>query len=154
QNAKYPHIAARPSQTAPAPPGNPTTDSVWPANVSLRSTMNQPTAAAMIATIVPARIALSMKWNASSLRTSSTRFHVSRTVVPPRSMSVSGMTAPVVQVGVVRRGLGMADDHEPSVGGLEHLDRRPVQPAQRLGRDHVARIARGRTAAREVDDPI
>ena len=39
---------------------------VWPAKVWRRSTMNQPMTAATTATIVPARKALTMKWNSKS----------------------------------------------------------------------------------------
>ena len=41
-------------------------------------------------------------------------------------------------VGVVGRRLGLADDDEPAVGGGQHLDRRAVEPAERLGGDDVA----------------
>ena len=74
----------------------------------------------MIATIVPARNALTMKWNASALRTSSTRFHVSRPLASASNVpaSVSSMAVAVVQVGVEGRGLGMPDDDEAPVGGV------------------------------------
>ena len=45
---------------APAAPGNPTNDSVCPAKVCRRSTMNHPIAPETTATIVPARSALTM----------------------------------------------------------------------------------------------
>ena len=45
---------AHPEQVAAAAPGKATTESVWPAKVWRRSTMNQPTSAAITATIVPA----------------------------------------------------------------------------------------------------
>src|SRR5690242_6663027 len=105
---------------APAAPGKPTTARVWPANVSLRSTMNQPATAATTATTVPARSALSMKWKASALRTSSTMFGVSRT-------AASVNMAVVVHLGVIGRGFGVADDDELTVARLEHLDRRAVE---------------------------
>src|SRR4051812_19689740 len=114
--------------------------------------MNHPIAAATMATIVPARNALTMKWNASALRTSSTTFQVSLTSAPVESTPASVSMA--VQIGVVRRGLGVTDDHQPSVGSMEHLDRRAVEAAQRLGRDHRARITRRGTAACEVHDQI
>ena len=76
QNAKKPTLALRPSQIAADAPGNATMPSVWPAKVWRRSTMNQPTAAAAIATAVPARNALTMKWNSNSCVKSAPRFQV------------------------------------------------------------------------------
>ena len=46
-------------------------------------------------------------------------------------------TVMVMQVGVVARRLRLPDDDEPAVGRAQHLDRRAVQPRQRLGRDHL-----------------
>src|SRR5258708_39077998 len=118
QNQMYQAMAESPSQIAPAAPGKPTTASVCPANVSRRNTMNQPTTAATTATIVPARSALSMKWNASALRTSSTRFGVSRTVA---SMSMA-VPVVVVHLGAVRRRFGVTDDDALPRRRLDHLD--------------------------------
>src|SRR5690242_17697882 len=111
--------------------------------------MNQPIPAATTAMIVPARNAFTMKWNASAFRTSSTRFHVSRTFTSVRSMTVT-----VVHLGVIGRGLRMSDDDEAPVRRVQHLDGRSVEAAQRLGGDHVARIAARGAATREIYDPI
>ena len=58
---------------------NPATAKVCPTKLCRRSTMNQPIApatTATTATIVPARSALSMKWNASNCRASSMTFQL------------------------------------------------------------------------------
>ena len=54
--------AEAPSATSAAPlaPGKDMSESVWPANVCCRSTMNQPATDAISATIVPASSALTM----------------------------------------------------------------------------------------------
>ena len=60
----------------------------------------------------------------------------------------------LVAVAVMRGRLGQPDDDEPSVGGLQHLDRDAVEAAQRLGGDHLARRADGRVPGAEVDDAV
>ena len=55
-------IALTPTRIAPAAPGKDTMASVCPAKACRRSTMNQPSAPASTATIVPARNAFSMNW--------------------------------------------------------------------------------------------
>ena len=104
--------------------------------------MNQPTTAATIATAVPARNALTMKWNAK-------RFAASAISARDTCVSVR-----VVQARVVARRLRLADHDEPAVGRVQHLDRRLVEARQRLGRDHLVRRARHRAAAPEVHDAI
>ena len=66
QNPKYPQAALIPMRTAPDAPGNDTTARVWPTKLCWRSTTYQPMSAATTATIVPARNALTMKWNSKS----------------------------------------------------------------------------------------
>ena len=53
-NAKNPNVAERPEHECAAAPGKPMTATVCPVKLCLRSTMNQPTAAATTATTVPA----------------------------------------------------------------------------------------------------
>src|SRR5206468_12232301 len=106
--------------------------------------MNQPVTPAMTATIVPAASALTMKGYVKSCWTSVSGFQES-----PWKTAASGMT-----VAVHERGLGLADDDEPAVGGVEDLDRRAVEAAERLARDHLFGRALDRAAAREVDDTV
>src|SRR5207237_5615973 len=98
------------------------TESVWPAKVCRRSTMNQPVTPAITATIVPASSALTMNRYEKSCRTSSTGFQDSPWKIAASSMGVA--------VAVDERRLRLPDDDEPAVGGAEHLDRRAVEPAQ------------------------
>src|SRR5579864_8834956 len=116
-----------PARLAADAPVNAVTDSVWPANVWRRSTMNQPITPAMTATIVPAASACCMNGNVKSARTSATGFHES-----PVKMEL---------VGMVPMEIGGADHHEPTVGRAENVDRHAVQRAQRLGGDDVLRVA-------------
>ena len=60
----------------------------------------------------------------------------------------------VMQIGVVARGLGLADDDEPPVGRAQDLDRRLVQAGERLGRDHLVGRSRDRAAGTEVHDAV
>ena len=55
---------------------------------------------------------------------------------------------------MVARRVGLADHHEPTVGGVQHLDRRLVEPRQRVSGEHFLRRARHRAAAPEVNDPV
>src|SRR5579864_2263210 len=114
-----------PARLAADAPVNAVTDSVWPANVWRRSTMNQPITPAMTATIVPAASACCMNGNVKSARTSVTGFHES-----PVKIELVSMVA--VQVG-------RSDHDEPAIGCAEHVDRHAVQRAQRLGGDDVLR---------------
>src|SRR5947207_1478391 len=106
--------------------------------------MNQPVTPAITATIVPASSALTMNgWAKSSWR------------------SVSGFqescwktAASTMAVAVHERRLRLADDHESAVRGAQHLDRRPVEMAERLARDHLLRGALDRAAAGKVDDAV
>src|SRR5947207_12844136 len=92
--------------------------------------MNQPTTAAMTATTVPASSALTMNWYSKSW---------------PRS----GMARAVN----VRR-LRLADDHQPPVGGAQHLDGHAVEARQRGTRDHLVRATDGGGPTGEVHDPV
>src|SRR5579872_1211960 len=130
-------MPARPAADAPV---NAVTDSVCPANVCRRSTMNQPTTPAMTATIVPAASACCMNGYVKSSLTSCTGFHER-----PVKTELVGMVA--VQV---RR----ADDDEPAVGCAQDLDRHAVQRGERLRRDHVLGPAFHRGAAGDVDDAV
>src|SRR5438132_976024 len=68
QKPKYPKAGEIPSRIAPAAPGNPTRERVWPANVWRRSTMNHPMVAETTATMVPARNAFTMNGKLKSWR--------------------------------------------------------------------------------------
>src|ERR1700704_4311906 len=116
--------------------------------------MNQPMIAATIATMVPARYALTMKWNSRSRRTSSTTFQL-------RPGSATAITSVVdvhattrVEVRVVAGGFGLADHDETTVGGAQHLDRGAIERGERLATDHVRRHTHDCTPLGEVDDPI
>src|SRR5439155_16448151 len=106
--------------------------------------MNQPVTPAITATIVPAASALTMKGYVKSCWTSVSGFQES-----PWKTAASGMT-----VAVDEWGLGLTDDDEPAVGGMEDLDRRAVEAAERLARDHLFGSALDRAAAGEVDDAV
>src|SRR5256714_13152366 len=106
--------------------------------------MNQPVTPAMTATIVPAASALTMKGYVKSCWTSVSGFQES-----PWKTAASGMSAAVDGGGV-----GLTDDDEPAVGGTEDLDRRAVEAAERLARDHLFGSALDRAAAGEVDDAV
>src|SRR5436189_47296 len=61
----------------------------------------------------------------------------------------------MLMAGVVEgRGLRRADHDQAAVGGLQHLDRHSVEPAQRRGRDHFAWWPLDAATAGEVDDPV
>ena len=87
---------------------------------------------------VPASSALTMKWYSSSCATSCARFQVSVGCAASAGMRAVRRAGRIVAVVVMRRRLGLADDDQPAVGGAQHLDRRAVQRAQRLARDHLA----------------
>src|SRR5438876_3197600 len=108
--------------------------------------MNQPMTPAITATIVPASSALTMNWNEKSSWRSVTGFQES-----PWKIAASGM---FVTVAVNEGRLGLPDDDEPSVGGVQHLDRRSVEPAERLARDHLFRASFDGGAAGDVDDAV
>src|SRR5579864_4522263 len=129
-----------PARLAADAPVNAVTDSVCPANVWRRSTMNQPITPAMTATIVPAASACCMNGNVKSACTSVTGF--------PESPVKTEL------VGMVPMEIGRADHHEPPVGGAKNVDRHAVQRAQRLGGDDVFRRALHRGSARDVDDAV
>src|SRR5216683_1217041 len=95
--------------------------------------MNQPMLAATIATIVPARNALTMYGYASVLRTSSTTFHVSRTLASTSNPAplVGNMTVAVMEIGVIGRGLGMTDDDESPIRRLHGSEGRGCRAARR-----------------------
>ena len=114
---------------APAAPGKAITESVWPAKVWRRSTMNQPIAPAITATIAPASSACTMKGNSVSCSRSPTGSQ------ERLASSVDMIVAGVVVGGRLRR----ADDDEAAVGGLEHLDRRAVEAAQGGAGDDLSR---------------
>ena len=59
-----------------------------------------------------------------------------------------------VTVVVVGRRLGLSHDDQPPVAGLQHLHGQPVQPRQRLPRDHLLHRPRHRVPGGEVDDPV
>src|SRR5579862_4992445 len=107
--------------------------------------MNQPIAPASTATAVPASSAFAMKWNSSSRCTSATGFHEI-----PWKIAASVLMARAVQV----RGLRLAHDDAPAVAAEQHLDRRGVQPAERLRGDHLLGRAGDRGAAGEVHDAV
>src|SRR5436190_5789462 len=121
-------------------------ESVWPANVCRRSTTNQPVIPAMTATIVPASSALTMNAYERSSWRSSSGF-----AERPWKIAASAM---LVAVAVHERRLGLADDHEPAVGGAQHLDRGAVEPAEGRARDHVLGHALDGLAAGDVDDAV
>ena len=60
----------------------------------------------------------------------------------------------VVPVAVDERRFGLADDDEPAVGGAQHLDRRTVEPAQCLARDHLVGASRDGSPGGEVHDLV
>src|SRR5436305_385537 len=128
---------ARPAADAPV---NAVTDSVCPANVWRRSTMNQPMTPAITATAVPASSALTMNGNVRSERTSSTGFHES----PVKTDSMSMVP---VQVG-------SADHHEPAIRCAENLDRHAVQRTERLRRDDFFRRAFHCRPTGEIHDTV
>src|ERR1700730_13985715 len=112
--------------------------------------MTQPISPATIATMVPARNAFTMKWNSNICRTSRARSHDK-----PEPLSVMAMRVDAsIQVRVIGRGFGLSDHDETSIRGVQHLDRRPVQPAQRRARNALGRSTGNRAAAGDVDDPI
>src|SRR5437879_3287642 len=121
-------------------------ESVCPAKVCRRSTMNQPVTPAMTATIVPASSALTMNGKETSCWRSLIGFQES-----PWKMAASGMR---VTVAVDERRLGLSDHDEPAVGGAQHLDRRGVETAERLARDHLFRPAFDGGASSDVDDAV
>src|SRR5436189_1509606 len=121
-------------------------ESVWPAKVWRRRTINQPVTPAMTATIVPASSALTMNGKAKSWRTSSAGFQES-----PWKTEASSMLVPV---SVDERSFRLADDDEPAVGGAQHLDRRAVEAAERGARDHLGGAAFDGAAAGDVDDAV
>src|SRR5437879_4444018 len=90
QNPKYPADALTPIRVAPAAPGNPTTDSVCPAKLCRRSTMNQPTQPASTATIAPARNALTMNGYAHIRSRSVTGFQEKPAEASASTMGASG----------------------------------------------------------------
>src|SRR5882757_5905014 len=134
QNPKYPADALTPISVAPAAPGNPTTDSVCPAKLCRRSTMNQPTQPASTATIAPARNALTMNGYAHIRSRSVTGFQ-------EKPADASAISTGAVLIKPVRRlrtqrsrrlrdprrGFGLADHDEPAVGSTQHLDRGAVE---------------------------
>src|SRR5581483_2908689 len=136
---------ARPAADAPV---KAVTESVCPANVCRRRTMNQPITPAMTATAVPASSACTMNGYAKSARTSSTGFQETPVKTDASSMNVR------VTVAVDVRRLRLADDDEPPVGRLQDLDGDAVQRRQDLARDHRLRRAFDRGAAGEVDDSV
>src|SRR5262249_50884947 len=111
-------------------------------------TTNQPVTPAITATIVPASSAWTMNGKRKSSRTSWTRFQES-----PWKTAASGMGVRV-PVAVHERRLRLADDDEAAGGRVQHLDRRAVQAAERLARDHVRGPSLDRAAAGEVDDAV
>src|ERR1700720_4726780 len=106
--------------------------------------MNQPTAPAITATIVPASSACTMKGNSVSASRSPTGFQES-----PAS-SIAMIVAGVVMGGWLRR----ADDDETPVGGFQNLDRHAVEAAQGRAGDDLARGSFDAAAGGEIDDPI
>src|SRR5438045_353258 len=98
----------------------------------------------MTATIVPASSALTMNGYVNSCRKSSSRFHDK-----PWKTAASSMA-----VAVMAGRLGLADDDEPPVRGVQHLDRHAEEPRQRLARDHISRPAADRAAAGDIDDLV
>src|SRR2546423_13043143 len=104
--------------------------------------MNQPVTPAMTATIVPAASALTMKGYVKSCWTSVSGFQES-----PSKTAASGMT-----VAEDEWGLGLTDDDEPAVGGMEDLDRRPVEAAERHSRQFLFWNGHARAAVGEERD--
>ena len=161
QNAKYPMVALMPISVAAAAPGNAATDNVWPANVCLRSTMYQPTTAPTIATIVPARNALTMNGKLNMSLTSSSRFHDQVAChwrfpleITTPTQRVSSMRLPGVAIGMMCRCFWLPDDHQPTVGCAQYLDRRLVQRRQDLGGDDLRRCSAHCTTVGEVNHLI
>src|SRR5689334_3670309 len=134
----------RPASVAPAAPGKAMTESVCPAKVCRRSTMNQPIAPAITATIVPASSACTVKGNSVSCSRSLTGFQER----PASSMAM------IVAWVVVSRGLRGADDDEAAIRGFKHLDRHPVKAAQRRAGDYFARGSFDSAAPGEIDHPV
>ena len=58
--------------------------------------------------------------------------------VPRQPLEDRGVKHACVAAAVDERRLRLADDDEPSVGRAQHLDRRAVEAAERLARDHLA----------------
>src|SRR5947209_19754901 len=147
ENTKKPTAAGRPISSAPAAPGKAISDSVCPAKLSRRRTMNHPVSPAVIATAVPAASALTMKGNCVSRRTSDTRLR-------DTPASGSGSVPMPMPVAVMGRRFRQADDEETAVAGAQDFDRNSVEPGQRLGGDHLVRPTDGGAPAPEVDDAI
>src|SRR5437879_3903939 len=108
--------------------------------------MNHPTTPAMTATIVPASSALTMNGNSVSARRSWTG--------SSDGAPVAGRLVMRMAIAVVGGRLGHADDDEPALARLEDLDGRFVQPAERGGGDHRARLADERAPGAEVHDAV
>src|SRR5580704_12878497 len=153
QNPKYPHAALIPTRTAPAAPGNETIARVCPTKLCWRSTTNQPISAATPATIVPARNALTMKWNSKSCRRSEVRSQLNPSAIGiVDSVGSAGRVG--VEVRVVARGLGVADHDETAVAGVQHLDRCRVEARQRGAGDDVVWSPDDAAAPGEIDDAV
>src|SRR5919108_476670 len=129
---------------AAAAPGKATIESVWPAKVCWRTTMNQPTMAAVTATIVPASRALTMNGNAVNSRRSDAGFQER-----PAAMRLVGMA-----LGVDRRWFRLADDDQTAIGGPKDLDCDAVKTAEGLARDDLSRGALECRTGGEVDDAV
>src|SRR5260370_5358872 len=108
--------------------------------------MNQPATPAITATIVPAASALTMNGNVNSAWTSWIGFQDS----PWKSAALIMRVR--VTVAVDERRFRLSDDDEPAVGRAQHLDRRAVETAERLARDHRFRRPFDCRAFGDVDD--
>src|SRR6478609_8780249 len=102
--------------------------------------------------MAPARKALTMNGNDHICWKSLMRFQDQAGA----AVSASSMAAPrgAVPVAVECGRFRLADHDEPPVGGPQHLDRRAVEPGQRLRGDDLARGAGGGTALGEVHDAV
>src|SRR2546429_1236639 len=149
-----------PASAAALAPGKAIIESVWPAKVSPRSTISQPTTPDMTATMLPASSALTMKWYSSTWLTSCARFQPSCGLDSSAGMDVSvgvrGAIARWVCVTIVmeRGRLGLAHYDQAPIGGPQDLDGHAVEPRQALaGNDLLDRPLDG-AAGGKVDDPV
>ena len=93
---------------------------MWPAKVSLRSTIIQPTSAASTATIAAGEQRVDHEVVFEHLADVVGEFQLERRAA---SESTGMGVSMVVAVVVVGGRLGLADHDEPAVGGPQHLDR-------------------------------
>src|ERR1700716_39700 len=108
-----------PASVAALAPGNAIIESECPAKASWRSTISQPTSPAITATMLPAINALDMKWYSRTSLMSRATFQPRVGLALSAGMEVELLAGRCICVAVVMvsRRIGLANDHEPAVGG-------------------------------------